>query len=169
MSVGVDEQINYCAVHSETEATLRCNKCDRWMCVKCAVQTPVGYRCRECVRGLEDKFFTAKSTDYTVTFAVTAILGVMGGIIMSMVGFLLVAIIAGAPFGGAVSEVARRVTSKRRGRYTAQAATAGTAIGILSPLLYIFMTTGRFFPDLALLLFAGLAAATVYGRFAMWK
>lgn len=169
MSVAVDEQINYCAVHTDAEATLRCNKCDRWMCIKCAVQTPVGYRCRECIRGMEDKFFTATSADYGLTFGVTAILGVVGGFIMALVGFLLVALIAGVPFGGVVSEAARRVAGKRRGRYTAHVAAAGTALGILSPLLYTLVTRGVFVPDLAVLLFGGLAAATVYGRFAMWK
>ena len=29
---------------------LRCNRCDKPICYDCAVRTPVGYRCKECVR-----------------------------------------------------------------------------------------------------------------------
>src|SRR5688572_1451926 len=39
----------FCAIHTSVETTLRCNKCGRYMCVKCAVRTPVGYRCKQCV------------------------------------------------------------------------------------------------------------------------
>ncbi len=41
-----------CANHPERETGLRCNRCGKPICSQCAVQTPVGYRCRECVRGL---------------------------------------------------------------------------------------------------------------------
>ena len=37
-----------CAKHPQETTYLRCNKCDRPICTKCAVQTPVGFKCREC-------------------------------------------------------------------------------------------------------------------------
>jgi hypothetical protein len=162
-----NEQTTYCAVHPDRETSLQCNKCGRYMCVQCAVQTPVGYRCRECVRGIEDKFFTAKETDYGIVFAVCAVLSAVGGYIAGAVGFLLVIIIMAAPVGGAIAGVALRVTQRRRGRYSAYAAAAGTAVGGLAPLLYILVTRGVFVPDISVLLYAGIAAAAVYARFAM--
>jgi predicted PurR-regulated permease PerM len=149
------------------------------MCVQCAVQTPVGYRCRACIRGLEDKFFTAKESDYLLVFAVCAVLGAAAGWIMLQFQSLFVALLAGFPIGGLISEAARRVLRGRRGRYTAQAAASGTALGALAPILLILIQftqqTGIFNirliggAGLTPLLFAGLAAAAVYARFNMFK
>jgi hypothetical protein len=170
MSVSrVDEQTQFCAVHTNVEATLRCNKCERWMCIRCAVQTPVGYRCRECVRGLEDKFFTAQPNDYALVATVCAAMGLVGGFLISLFPALFIAIIAGIPFGGLVSEAARRVTARRRGRYTAQVAAGATVLGITGLALLSFVGV-RLMPfSLSLLLFAGLAATAVYARFNIWK
>ena len=62
--------VMYCANHPETETLLRCNKCNKPICLKCAVQTPVGYRCRECVRGQQDVYYNATSTDNLIAFGV---------------------------------------------------------------------------------------------------
>ena len=35
----------YCANHPTVETTLRCNKCGKPICAKCAIRTPTGYRC----------------------------------------------------------------------------------------------------------------------------
>jgi hypothetical protein len=160
------EKVHYCTVHTTEEATLRCNKCERWMCVKCAVQTPVGYRCRECIRGLENKFFTATGNDYLVIGAVGAGLGLlMTGILVYAGLGLFLALLAGVPAGGLISEAQRRVAGKRRGRYSAQAAAGSVVAGAALPLLFSLLTGGL----LAALLFVGLAATTVYGRFNIYK
>lgn len=39
-----------CTYHPKVETALRCSKCDRPICVRCVVPTPVGGRCRECVQ-----------------------------------------------------------------------------------------------------------------------
>ncbi len=49
----------YCANHPTVETTLRCNRCDKPICPKCAVKSPVGYRCRECVKSQQKIFDTA--------------------------------------------------------------------------------------------------------------
>ncbi len=69
----MSEQLTYCEVHPDRETSLRCNKCNRLMCPDCAVSTPVGYRCKQCVRQHDDKFFTAGQNDYVVIGAVCAI------------------------------------------------------------------------------------------------
>lgn len=40
----------YCATHRDVETYLRCGKCDKAICPKCMVQTPVGARCRDCAQ-----------------------------------------------------------------------------------------------------------------------
>jgi hypothetical protein len=39
-------------VRHARETLLRCNRCDRPMCTECAVQHPVGLRCKECIKEL---------------------------------------------------------------------------------------------------------------------
>jgi hypothetical protein len=156
------EDLHYCTIHPEAEATLRCNKCDRWMCIKCAVQTPVGYRCRECVRGLEDRFFNAGNTDYVLTGVIAGFLGMIGGAIGAF-GGLFIAIIAGVPAGGLISQAIRYATEKRRGRYTPHIAAAATFIGAALPGLFF---RGGF---IGALLFGALAAGAVWAAFKMWK
>ena len=41
------------------------------MCNRCAVRTPVGYRCRECVRGQRKAFFNAQPADPIIQGAVS--------------------------------------------------------------------------------------------------
>ncbi len=38
----------YCANHPKVETYLRCGKCDKPICAKCRVSTPVGFRCYSC-------------------------------------------------------------------------------------------------------------------------
>lgn len=37
-----------CAFHPGVETNVRCSECDRYICPKDMVDTPVGYKCREC-------------------------------------------------------------------------------------------------------------------------
>src|SRR5215213_1946552 len=68
----VDEApVLYCANHPNVETLLRCNKCNKPICMKCAVKTPVGYRCRECVRQQQNIYFNAESWDYPIAFVVS--------------------------------------------------------------------------------------------------
>ena len=81
----LEDEHTYCAVHPDRETALQCNKCGRYMCVQCAVPTPVGYRCKECVRGIEDKFFNASPADPAIVFAVCAVLSGIGAFIAAQV------------------------------------------------------------------------------------
>ncbi len=38
----------YCANHPNTETFLRCGKCEKPICARCRVSTPVGFRCYQC-------------------------------------------------------------------------------------------------------------------------
>jgi len=169
------EDVHYCEVHPERETSLRCNRCGRYMCVPCAVQTPVGYRCRQCVRQHESKFYAGTNNDYIIVFAVCAVLGGIGGVVAQLVPFFIFAFIIGIPVGGVVSEVALRATGRRRGRYSGEIAAAGVVLGALAGRLVQFSTLGvRFnallpllFSDISVLIIVGVIAFIVYSRFKM--
>lgn len=124
-----EEETHYCAVHPDKETELRCNKCGRYMCAQCAVATPIGYRCRQCVRQVEDRFFNVAEYDYPLAFGVAAGLSMIGGAIFSYVQFLLAAIFIGIFAGGAIAQAIMRTVQRRRGRYMAEFATAGVIVG----------------------------------------
>jgi hypothetical protein len=54
----------FCYRHPSRETMLRCNNCGQPICTQCAILTPTGYRCPECVRGQQKKFNTAGALDF---------------------------------------------------------------------------------------------------------
>lgn len=153
----------FCSVHPDRETGLRCNRCNRLMCAECAVLTPVGYRCRECVRQQDDKFFKGTTADYIVVFGVSAVLSALGLLLLSLLGgFLLFVILLAFPIGGAVGEAALRLTGRRRGRYSGQVAAAGVVAGVL--ILGLILTGGIVLSP-TFLIYAAVVAATAFGRF----
>ena len=125
------DEIHYCQVHPDRETELRCNKCERYMCAQCAVSTPVGYRCRECVRQVENKFFSATNNDLLITFAVSTGLCIIGGVIASLANFILLNFFIGIVWAGLVSEAILRATKRRRGRNSGEIAVGGVIFGAL--------------------------------------
>lgn len=104
----------YCYRHPKRETHLRCNKCERPICSSCAVLTPTGYRCVECVRGQQKIFDTAKWWDYPIAFVVAFILSVIGSYFVSMIGFFTILL---APLAGmGIAEAVRFVVRRRRAR-----------------------------------------------------
>ncbi len=67
-------EVLYCANHPETETYLRCNKCGKPICLKCAELTEVGYRCKECIREQQNVFYNAMESDNLIAFGVAALL-----------------------------------------------------------------------------------------------
>lgn len=53
-----------CYQHPKVETSLRCNRCNRPICAKCAQRTPVGFRCSECVLAIEDRYYSHVQGDY---------------------------------------------------------------------------------------------------------
>ncbi|MCC7360437.1 MAG: hypothetical protein IT317_13225 [Anaerolineales bacterium] len=120
----------YCANHPQTSTALRCNKCNKPICTKCAVLTPVGYRCRECVRGQQQVFETARWYDYVSAPLTAAVLGGVAGALLTFLGWFVIFLSPVA--GGLVAEVVRRVVGRRRGRNLFLAAAAGYVAGCLA-------------------------------------
>jgi hypothetical protein len=139
----------YCANHPGVETSLRCNKCGKPICAKCAVRTPTGYRCKECVRGQQKIFNTAVWVDYLLGSVVAAILGCLAGLLATLVGSLgfigWILIFVGAPTAGMIiAEGVRLVTRKHRSRALFIAIAAAVVVGAL-PVILFLLFTGNFF------------------------
>jgi len=118
-----------CANHPGRPTTLRCNRCEKPICSQCAILTPVGYRCRECVRGQQAIFETAKRWDLPVAFVVAGVCVGVATALLNFLGYwgLIVAPVA----GGGVAELVRWAVRRRRSRHLALAAALGGAAGLL--------------------------------------
>lgn len=174
-----EETLTYCEVHPDRETALRCNKCGRLMCPECAVSTPVGYRCKQCVRQHDDKFFNASQNDYVMIAAICGILSAIAAAIVNQIGIpLLFMFFVGIPLGGGIAELALRATGRRRGRQSALVGVAAVIIGaVLGILVQITMIIGVIpplsivgrvlFSDIRLIVFVGIIAFFVYSRFKM--
>ncbi len=124
----------YCYVHPNRETLLRCNRCDRPICSSCAVRTPTGYRCKECVRGHQRVFDTARWIDYPLAILAAGGLSYLGSRLVSMLGFFTILV---APIAGVIiAEVVRWLIRKRRSRLLFQLVAIAVAAGAL-PLLLI--------------------------------
>jgi len=122
-----------CAYHPDRETTLRCNKCEKPICTKCAVLTPVGYRCKECVRGQQSVFETARPADFVIAAVVSA---VGTGIAVALLNFLGFWGFFVAPIvGGGLAEIVRAAVRRRRGRKLPLVAALGGVVGVLPTLL----------------------------------
>ena len=170
MTTAENIEITYCEKHPDRETSLRCNRCGKLICSSCAIKTPTGYRCEECVRGQQKKFDTAEWYDYPLGIGTAFILAAIGGLFASAVSFFIIFI---APAAGAViAEVVRRVIGRRRNKLLFQLITAAVLVGAVIPhintIFFIFLS-GNFQFLIRLLwplVYAVIATSTVYYRLA---
>ena len=158
-----------CANHPDRETMLRCNRCDKPICYQCAVRTPVGYRCKECVRQQQNVYYNGNGGDLLIGGVVALVLGgIFGGLayaFLGLIGFFsfIVAFFAGPAAGGAVAEVIRRAVKKRRTRGMKWLAAVLFVLGVFAAGI-LLQGFPRMFVRWDVLLFTGLGASTIYAR-----
>lgn len=156
-----EDEIHYCAVHPERDTALRCNRCDRYMCVDCAQRTPVGYTCRECTRSQADKFYQGTTLDYGIVAAVGLVGGaVTAGTTLFLGGFLILGFVIAPAIGGAAAQAAVQLTGRRRGRQSGFVCAGGVLAGGVAA-GYLFIGAMGLFT----LLYLALAASAAFARF----
>ena len=159
------ENTLYCANHPQKETLLRCNKCEKPICISCAVRTPVGYRCPECVREQQNIYFNALGRDNIVAFVVGFLIALIAaplvGFLFGRLGFFgfLIAFIVGSGTGTVLAQIIRRAVGNRRGRNLPYFALAGIVLGVLPWGIILLFIGGGVLP---MLLFTGLALASAY-------
>ena len=111
-----------CAYHPKVETLLRCSKCEKPICSRCANLTPVGSRCRECAGLRRLPTFDARPVDIlravgaalVVGLAVGAVLGFADALFPPVLQWLLRAAgLVGA--GYLVGEAVSVATNRKRG------------------------------------------------------
>jgi hypothetical protein len=158
----------YCANHPGVETTLRCNKCGKPICARCAVRTPTGYRCKECVRGQQKVFVTAVWYDYLLGFVTAGILGLVASFLASLISSLSfigwILIVIGSPTAGMViAEGVRLVTRRHRSRALFITTTVAVVLSAL-PVILLHLLAGDFITLIFQGIYLFIATPVVYTR-----
>jgi hypothetical protein len=158
----------YCYVHPNRETALRCNNCNRPICASCAVRTPTGYRCRECVKGQLKTFDTSEWYDYISGFIVAALLSGIAAFLVTFIGiigfwgwFLVIPAVSAA--GVAIAEGVRSVTRRRRSRALFITVAAGAVLGAI-PIILLQVLRMDLFGILFQVIYLLIAVPIVYSR-----
>jgi len=159
----------YCYVHPNRETSLRCNRCERPICAQCAVRTPTGYRCKECVREQQKIFNTAEWYDYLIGFGTTTVLSLIASVLLSVIsgfiGFFMWFVsfaVAGAA-GVFIANITQAALRKRRSKQLFWLVAAGVVAGAI-PVILFLLFTGNFFSIVWQGIYLFTATPTVYAR-----
>jgi hypothetical protein len=155
-----------CAKHPNVETALRCSRCEKYICPKCAIATTVGYRCRECA--LE------KSVTHTVPPHLSAA-GSITGFVCGAAASLLVPVVIGyfviflgAVVGRGVGELVYRVMGRRSSVLVGAVTALGFFAGAVFPSLRVVLSnpshTGGLVLDLWAVVFAAVAGGVAWHR-----
>jgi hypothetical protein len=159
----------YCYVHPTRETSLRCKNCDRYICTSCAIGTPTGYMCKDCVRQRRKNFDTAVWSDYLIGFGVTFMLSLIAsfivGIAASYIGFYIIFLAAGIGGGAGVfiSNITLRAINKRRSKALFYACATGVVLGAIPVAIGMFFFGGGF-AAFAVIIYAVIVTPMVYSR-----
>lgn len=127
-----------CAFHPGVETNVRCAECDRPICPKDMVDTPVGYKCRECARPKNSQLQYVKPRQWAFAVGYGLLASVGGAILLGWVlgiGMWLALI----GLGLLVGEAVRRGSGGHR---TPGIATVAVACGMLGGFVGGFGFTG---------------------------
>ena len=158
----------YCANHPKVETSLRCNRCEKLICAKCAVKMPTGYRCRECVKSALKMFDTAEWYDYPFGFLAAAFLSLIASFLLGLLSFIgyfsVFIIFAAAPTAGVIiSEGVRAAIRRHRSRSLYLTIFVGLVFGAV-PIIIANLIEFDLFRLIILGIYLVLVIPTVYSR-----
>ncbi|NLA80629.1 MAG: hypothetical protein GX853_07800 [Chloroflexi bacterium] len=116
----------------DEDPVLRCNRCGKPIDAQHAILTPIGYRCKECVRGQQKVFDTSKALDPVIAFFIAALVAFAGSWLVAPLGFIIILVASG--LGLLIYNLTRLALKRRRGTKIDLAILFGALIGA-SPLL----------------------------------
>jgi hypothetical protein len=120
----------HCHRHPDRETRVRCGRCDRPICSRCAMQGPVGFRCRECGSLAFDPLTSLTRSQMLVGFAASTALAAIAGFFASYVGFfgIIISFFAGTLTAAAVT----RLIGDKHGRLMLSVVLGGILVGTLA-------------------------------------
>ena len=124
-----DDDAMYCYRHPDRETYVRCGRCDRPICTSCAMQGPVGFRCKQCGTLANDPLTKIAPTHAVLGTAVAFAGGIVIGLITGGLGLFTIFVSFFA--GGVISEAVIRITGYKRGPRILAIVFGGIAAGAI--------------------------------------
>ncbi len=135
-----------CGEHTEAETNLRCGKCEKLICPKCMVQTPVGARCHDCAGLKRLPVFDMSAAFYMRGIAAGLIAAFVAGfawsVVEGVIHFFYVGLLIAAGMGWGVGEVISRAVNRKQG--TGLAVVAGVSM-VVCFVVYLLFSGGLHF------------------------
>jgi hypothetical protein len=78
-----------CAADPSIETYLRCGRCEKPICPRCLIQTPVGARCRDCAQLRKLPMFDVRPLDYLRAVGGGLAASVGGGLALTFIQMLV--------------------------------------------------------------------------------
>ncbi len=124
----------FCYRHPDRETWVRCGRCDRPICPKCAMQGPVGFRCRICGKPKFDPLTSFTPVQLLGGLAFAFMGGGLVAVVAPMIGFfsLFLSFLA----GGFIAESITRVTGYKHGPLMLGVLFGGIVLGSLAAFVF---------------------------------
>ena len=120
----------FCYRHPDRETWVRCGRCDQPICMNCAMQGPVGMRCKTCGKPSRDPLTAMTARQLALGALVALGAGTVGGFIGIQMGFFF-ALCLGPFAGGFICEAVQRVTGYKRGPRMYAIVGGGILVGLM--------------------------------------
>jgi len=129
-----------CSFHPGVETGVRCTECERYICPKDMVPTPVGYKCPVCAKPARSQYQVVKPAQLLRAVIVGGLVGIFGGVVLAFVPIM--GIFSGVIWGIATAEATRRASGGHREWAVGIVAIAAIVLGGLAGMVL----TGRLNP-----------------------
>lgn len=164
-----------CATHPNVETYLSCSKCDKAICPRCLVHTPVGARCKQCANVRRSPVYEVGALYYLKAAGAGLGLALAGGVMWALLrGIPFASIITSIMVGVAIGEGISRVANRKRGVglqiIAAASVIASSFVGKAMQAAFFYDLSGQGFwryvlsVDVFLLLFLGVGVFYAVGR-----
>jgi hypothetical protein len=136
-----------CAADPSVETYLRCGRCEKPICPRCLIATPVGSRCRDCAQLRRLPMFVLGPVDYLKAIGAGLGSAILAGIVLARVlhlvpflGFLRFFLMAG--FGYVVGEAVSRLTGNKQGNILGIIAGLAVVVGAIVGQAVFYIANG---------------------------
>ena len=117
----------HCYRHPDRETYVRCGRCDQPICMGCAMQGPVGMRCKTCGKPARDALASMRPSQIAVGLAVSGGIAAVVGYVGAQFGWFM--IVVGFFAGTIISEALDRTVGIKRGPRILAIAVTGILVG----------------------------------------
>ena len=136
-----------CATDHNVETYLRCGRCEKPICPRCLIQTPVGARCRDCARVRKLPMFQIGPIDYVRAIGGGLGAAIGGGIALRLLQdlvpvFGLLSLVFVAALGYAVGTAVALSTRRKQGTSLGMIAAVAVPIGVAVARALLFIANG---------------------------